>query len=158
MSTTFARCRLRRPRVGRFVQRIARRGPRARSSTPLVATGCGARSRRFLLRRSGVAKIDPVREGVVTFTRWTHGWTPCHPVSVRCPGFLGSSLAALLVPTFFVRCKLPVVCLSTRLAWPSPCSLTLGWGLGSQRVLLGECGRSGVPRGWSSSLLECQSS
>ena len=70
------------------------------------------------------------------------------PVPVRCPGFPGSSLAAPLEPTSFVRCKLPVWP-STRLAWPSPWSLSLGWGLGSQRVLLGECGRSG------SSLPEC---
>ena len=43
------------------------------------------------------------------------------------------------------HCKLPVWP-STRLAWPSLCSLSLGWGFAPQRVLLGECGRSDVPR------------
>ena len=94
------------------------------------------------------------------FTRWTNGWTSIHllpcvsPVSVRCPGFPGSPLAAPLVPTPVVRCKLPVWP-STRFAWPSPCSLSLGWGFGSQRVLLGKCSRSDLPRGWSTSLLKC---
>ena len=82
-----------------------------------MATGGGASSRRVLLQGIGVANIDPVGAGFVTFTRWTNGWTSFHllpcvsPVSVRCPGFPGSPLAAFLVPTPFVRCKLPV--------WPS---------------------------------------
>ena len=136
--------------------------PRARSPTPWVATGCGARSRRFLLQGSGVAKIDPVGASFVTFTRWTNGWTSFHllpcvsPVSVRCPGFPGSPLAAPLVPIPFVQCKLPVWP-STRLAWPSPCSLSLGWGFGSRGFSL-ESAAAHLPRGWSPSLPECQSS
>ena len=78
--------------------------------------------------------------GLVTITRWTRGWTPSHElpsvtrISVRCPRFPGR--------------RWP----STRFAWPSPCSLSLHTGFSL------ECGRSGVLRGWSSSLPECQSS
>ena len=61
----------------------------------------------------------------------TNGWSSFHllpcisPVSVRCPGFPGSSLAAPQVPTHFVRCKLPVWP-SIRVSWPSP-SFGLGF-------------------------------
>ena len=51
-------------------------------------------------------RLTPSARGFVTFTRWTHP---------------GSSLAAPLVPTSFVHCKLPVWP-STRFAWLSPCS------------------------------------
>ena len=45
------------------------------------------------------------------------------------------------------------LCAPASVAWPSPCSLSLGSGLGSQRVLLGECDHSDVPQGWSSSVV-----
>ena len=45
------------------------------------------------------------------------------------------------------------LCAPAGVAWPSPCSLSLGSGLVSQRVLLGECGHSDVPQGWSSSVV-----
>ena len=102
--------------------------------------GCSAGSRRFLLQRSGVAKIDPIGEGVVTFTRWTHGWTsvhllPCVPSLGSMPRFsgfssCGASDAHFLCPVQFAS----VAVHSTRVA------MSLSWGFGSQRVLLGEAG------------------
>ena len=149
MPTTFARCRFRRPEWGDLFRGL-RPGQRGLDEAP--EPGAPRHGWQRVAAQEVDAsffrgvKIDPVGKGVVTFTMWTHGWTPFHlmprvtPVSVRCPGFPGSSFAAPLVPTSIVQCKLPVWP-STRLAWPSPCSLSLGWGLGSQRVLLGECSR-----------------
>ena len=162
MSTTFARCRLRRSRVVSSVQRIAPWTTRHQSQELHAMGGNWLRAQEVDASLFGGVVWPRLTQSERALSRSQGGPTAglpfiCCPVSPQCQGFPVSSLAAPLVPTSFVRCKLPVWP-STRFAWPSPCSLSLGLGPGSQRVLLGECGRSGVPRGWSSSLPECQSS
>ena len=104
VSTTFARCRFRRPRVGRFVQRISLDNEDLTTPQSQGWQWVGVVWPRLTPSEQALSRSQGGPMAGTSFQL-----LPCvTPVSVRCPGFPGSSLAALLVPTSFVRCKLTV--------------------------------------------------
>ena len=102
MSTTFARCRFRRPRLARFVHEACALDTedltRPQSHEPHAIGGNGLRRKKqdaSFFGRVVWPRLTPSEQVVVTFTRRTHGWTSFHllprvtPVFGSMPRFSG---------------------------------------------------------------------